>query len=92
MSQRQIRQLRRELTDTLRVIAYANSSEAFIRERQQELREKYGALIREEDLHVRGNVENAYLRFMDLLKEDLPLEDIGRTCEDIIYDCLARYR
>lgn len=61
-----MRQLARELTDTLRVIAYADTTEAYI--------------------------QDAYLRFMDLLKEEAqPAEEIGQTCEDILYGCLTRY-
>ena len=87
--ERQIRRLERELTDTLRVIAYADTTEAYIRERQDEFRAKYGALIPENGYASQGNIQDAYLRFMDVLN-NRP-EDIGRTCEDILHDCLTRY-
>ena len=89
MSQRKMRMLAQELTDTLRVIAYGDTTETFIRERQDEFRIEYGSLIPEHGLHARGNIQNAYLRFMDVLNERP--EHIGRTCEDILLDCLMRY-
>lgn len=86
---KKIRKLAYDLVDTLCVIAYADTTEAFIRERQHELREEYGNLIPEGGLQLRGNIQDAYLRFMDVLNEEP--ENIGTTCEDILYDCLAKY-
>ncbi len=90
MSQRKMRMLARELTDTLRVIAYADSTEAYIRERQDEFRGEYGSLIPEQGLHARGNIQNAYLLFMRILEHNNP-EDVGQACEDILHDCLSKY-
>ena len=85
-----IRRLASELTDTLRVIAYADTTETFIRERQQELRAEYSSYITEEGMHARGHVQTAYLLFMRVLEHNKP-EDVGQACEDILHDCLSRY-
>ena len=85
-----IRRLASELTDTLRVIAYADTTETFIRERQAELRAEYGSCIPKEGMHARGHVQTAYLLFMRVLEHNKP-EDVGQACEDILHDCLSRY-
>ena len=86
----QIKRLANDLTDTLRVIAYADTTETFIRERQAELRAEYSPYITEEGMHARHPVQTAYLLFMRVLEDNKP-EYVGQACEEILNEHLTRY-